>query len=108
MRVPPTRRSNSGGQLTKAKVATLVTTRSSGSLYLNRAELQNRCLSVGHANIFIPSTLAGSYIDPESGAVDDKKLEQNLDLGIDAYICRVNGVPCGDSTIHLYKGSKRQ
>ena len=41
------------------KVATLVTTRSSGSSYLNRVELQNGCLALGHSNTFIPSTLAG-------------------------------------------------
>lgn len=34
----------------QAKVVTLVTTRSSGSSYLNRMELQNGCLSLGHAN----------------------------------------------------------
>ena len=43
----------------KRRMATLVTTRSSGSSYLNRVELQNGCLSLGHANTFIPSTLAG-------------------------------------------------
>ena len=42
-----------------AKVATLVTSRSSGSSYLNRVELQNGCLSLGHSNTFIPSTLEG-------------------------------------------------
>jgi len=36
------------------KVATLVTTRDSGSSYLNKVELQNGCLSLGHANLFIP------------------------------------------------------
>ena len=36
----------------------------------------------------------------------EKKLEQNLDLAIDANICRVNGAPCGDTTIQLYKGCK--
>ncbi len=42
------------------KVATLLSTRCSGSSYLNRVELQNGCLSLGHANTFIPSTLGGS------------------------------------------------
>ena len=36
------------------KIATLVTSRSSGSSYLNRVELQNGCLSIGHSNAFIP------------------------------------------------------
>lgn len=35
----------------------MVTARSGGASYLNRVELQNGCLSLGHANIFIPSTL---------------------------------------------------
>ena len=52
--------------LAKGRVATLVTTRSSGSSYLNRVELHNGCLSLGHASTFIPSTLAGSCLDPES------------------------------------------
>lgn len=38
--------------LIKNKVATLVTTRSSGSSYLNRVELQNGCLSQAHSNTF--------------------------------------------------------
>ncbi len=46
--------------LSKGKLATLVTTRNSGSSYLNRVELQNGCLSLGHANTVIPSTIAGS------------------------------------------------
>lgn len=46
--------------LLKNKVATLVTTQNNGSSYLNRVELQNGCLSQGHSNTFILSTLAGS------------------------------------------------
>ena len=87
-------------------MATLITTRSSGSSYLNRVELQNGCLSLGHSNTFIPSTLAGSCINPETGVVDNEKLRENLDLAIDAYICRVNGTSCGNTTIQLYKGAK--
>lgn len=33
----------------KKKVVTLVTARSSGSSYMNRVELQNGCLSLGHS-----------------------------------------------------------
>ena len=54
------------------KIATLVTTRSSGSSYLNHVELQNGCLSCGHAST---STLGGSCVDPESGSVDEQKLK---------------------------------
>lgn len=51
------------------KVATLVTTRCSGCSFLNRVELQNGCLSRGHSNTFIPSTLAGSCVDPKTGNI---------------------------------------
>ena len=53
------------------KVATLVTTRSSGSSYLNRVELQNGCLAHGHSNTFIPSTIAGSCIDSTTGQISE-------------------------------------
>ena len=86
-----------------SKVATLVTTRSSGSSYLNRVKLQNGCLSRGHNGTFIPSTLAGSCIDP--GAVDNVKLAENMELAIQAYISRVNHSPCGNTVIELYCGA---
>ena len=92
--------------LSKGKIVTLVTSRSSGSSYLNRVELQNGCLSLGHANTFIPSTLKGSCVNPETGVVDNNKLKENLEVAIDAYISRVNGTPCGNTTIQLYKGAK--
>ena len=88
------------------KHVTLVTTRSSGSSYLNRVELQNGCLSLGHANTFIPSTLAGSCLDSPAGSVNYNKLCENLELAVDVYISRVSGCSCGDSVIHLIKGSK--
>ena len=44
------------------KVVTLVTTHCSGSSFLNRVELQNGCLSLGHSNTFIPSTLGGIVV----------------------------------------------
>ena len=89
----------------KSKAATIVTTRSSGSSYLNRVELQNGCLSLGHSNTFIPSTLLGSCVDPQTGSIDKEKLAQNMNLAIDAYISRVDGCPCGTSKIHLYRGA---
>ena len=91
--------------LFRSKVATLVTSRSSGSSYLNRVELQNGCLSLGHSNTFIPSNLAGSWIDPHTGKISQSKLIENLHLAIDAYISRVDGCPCGTTTISLYKGA---
>lgn len=90
--------------LLKNKAATLVTTRSSGSSFLNRVELQNGCLSLGHSNTFIPSTLAGACTNPNTGAIDKEKLKENMSLAVDAYISRVNGCPCGDTEIQLYRG----
>jgi len=74
----------------KEKIMTLVTTRSSGSSYMNRVGLHNGCLSLGHVNTFIPSTLKGSCINVETGM---------FYVAIDAYIFRIDGIPCGDTTI---------
>ena len=63
------------------KVVTLVTTRS-GSSYLNRVELQNGCLSLGHANTFIPSTIGGSCMDEATGKLDTEKVKRNLNFGL--------------------------
>lgn len=92
----------------QSKVATLVTTGCSGSSYLNRVELQNGSLSLGHANTFIPSTLGGSCWDVETGAINQQKLKENLHLAIGAYIARVDGCPCGSSSIKLFEGSDSQ
>ena len=89
--------------LLNERLATLVTTRSSGSSFLNRVELQNGCLSRGHSNLFIPSTLSGSCI--EDGQINNDVLCRNLDLAIDTYISYVNKSPCGNTVIHLYKGA---
>ena len=88
------------------KVATIVTTRSSGSSYLNKVELMNGCISLGHSGTFIPSTLGGSCIDKSTGVVDQEKLKHNLELAISAYISRVNGCKCGDTVVNLYEGDK--
>ena len=85
------------------KIATLITTQSSGASYLNRTELQNGCLALGHSNTFILSTLAGCCT-AQTGKVNKKKLKENLSPAIDAYIHRVDKAPCGDTYIHLYKG----
>ena len=89
----------------KERVATLVTTRSSGCSYLNRVELQNGCLSLGHAHTFIPSTLGGSCYNQQTGEIDDDKLRRNMDLAIEAYISRVDHCSCGNTCIHLYRGA---
>lgn len=89
--------------LLNERMATLVTTRSSGSSFLNRVELQNGCLSRGHSNLFIPSTLSGSCI--ENGEVNNQILCKNLDLAIDPCISYVDKSPCGETVIHLYNGA---
>ena len=86
-------------------LATLITTRNSGSSYLNRVELQNGCLACAHANLFIPSNLNGSCFSPDTGKVDMNLLKSNMDSVTDIYISRVNQAPCGDSVIHLFKGA---
>ena len=62
-------------------------------------------VSRGHANTFIPSTLGGSCVDPVSGSIDEQKLKHNLDLAIEAYVNRVDGCPCGNTILQLFKGS---
>ena len=85
--------------------ATLVTTCSSGSSYLNRVELQNGCLSQAHSNMFIPSTLGGSCFSTVTGKVDQEKYSRNMDLATDVYISRTNHCPCGETVINMYKGA---
>ena len=89
--------------LSKGTIATLVTARNSGSSYLNRVELQNGCLAVAHANVFIPSTLGGSCMD--GNTLNKEKYERNMNLATDVYINRVNECSCGDTVIHLYRGA---
>ena len=43
-------------------------------------------------------------LDPSTGKINVEKVKENLSLAIDAYISRVDGCPCGDTTIKLYKG----
>ena len=84
--------------------ATLVTSRNSGASFRNRVELQNGCLALGHANLFIPSTLNGSCLS-QSGGVKQDILRKNLNSAIDVYISRVDGSPCAGIEIHLFKGT---
>ena len=94
--------------LRRRKVCTLLTSRSSGSSYLNRVELQNGSLSRGHANTFIPSTLTGACTDEQTGKVDESKWKRNMELAIQAYINQVNHCPCGDTVIHLFQGANSE
>ena len=91
--------------LLQGNMVTLVTTRSSGSSYLNRVELQNGCLTRAHSNLFIPSTLQGSPISTDTGSIDNAILCENLSTAIDIYIEHCDSAPCGRTNIHLYKGA---
>ena len=91
--------------LERPTYATLVIARSSDSSFLNRVELQNGCLSLAHAYLFIPSNINGTCFDPNTGKLDEQRLRTNLGLAMDIYISRVNGAPCGESQIHLFKGA---
>ncbi|CAB4038298.1 Chromatin modification-related YNG2, partial [Paramuricea clavata] len=88
----------------KTKV-TLVTTRCIGDSYLNRVELQNGCLSRGHSNTFIPSTLHGVPYS-ENGEFDKKLHGKNMSAALDQYISRVDGTPCMKTVIHLARGAE--
>jgi len=89
--------------LKNTRLVTLITARSSGSSYLNRVELQNGCLTRGHSNLFIPSTLSGTCM--ESGHINDQALKTNLQKAIDVYLSHVNYCPCGDTVIQLFEGA---
>ena len=83
---------------------TLVKTRCSGDSYLNRVELQNGCLSRGHSNTFIPSTLHGTPYS-QHGEFDKEIHKKNMSAALDQYISRVDGTPCMKTVIHLTKGA---
>ena len=86
-------------------VHALVSCRNKGACYLNKVELQNGFLALVHANLFIPSTLAGTCIDSQTGKINQSKFEQNVKLALDVYINKVDGCRCGQTTIHLFKGA---
>jgi hypothetical protein len=69
----------------------MVSTRSIGSSFKNKVELQNGCLALGHAKLFIPSTLNGSCMD--SVKVNEEILCENMDAAIDVYVSHIPGVP---------------
>ena len=94
-------------QVSKPTKVTLVTTRCSGNSFLNRVELQNGCLSRGHSNLFIPSTLLGSN-KADEGGLEEEKHKQNMSAAISQYINRVDGTPCMKTQIHLIKGPVNQ
>ena len=87
-----------------SKACTIVTTRHSGGSYLNKVELLNGCISVGHSNVFIPSTLHGPCYTAE-GSIDEEKVKLNQDTATDVYIDRVSGATFNGKEIHFTKGA---
>ncbi len=88
--------------VTRSTKVTLVTTRCSGDSFLNR-ELQNGCLSRGHSNTFIPSTLCGSPYS-EDGGFNEETYKANMSAAVNQYIARVDGTPCMKTVIYLSRG----
>lgn len=90
--------------LQQGTLCIMVSARYSGGSYLNKVELQNGCLAIGHSNLFVPSTIHGSNMDAD-GKLCEEMLKKNLDTATDVYINTVNGTPCFGTQIHLVKGA---
>ena len=88
----------------KDKVCTIVTSRFSGGSYLNKVELQNGCLSIGHSHLFIPSTIHGSNVD-SMGQISKEQQRNNLEAAMNVYISAVDGASCCGTKIRLFKGA---
>jgi hypothetical protein len=88
----------------KGTICTMVSARYSGGSYLNKVELQNGCLAIGHSNLFIPSTIHGSNLDAD-GKLSMEMLKKNLDSATDVYINTVHGTSCFGTQINLVKGN---
>ncbi len=89
--------------VTRSTKVTLVMTRCSRDSFLNRVELQNGCLSRGHSNTFIPSTLCGSPYS-EDGGFNEEIYKANMSAAVNQYIARVDGTPCMKTVIHHSRG----
>ena len=85
-------------------ICTMVSARYSGGSYLNKVELQNGCLAIGHSNLFIPSTIHGSNMDADR-KLRMEMLKKNLESATDVYINTVNGTAYFGTQIHLVKGN---
>ena len=71
--------------LQQGTLCIMVSARYSGGSYLNKVELQNGCLAIGHSNLFVPSTIHGSNMDAD-GKLCEEMLKKNLDTATDVYI----------------------
>lgn len=88
------------------KVCTVVTSRFSGGSYLNRVELLNGCVAVGHLNLFIRSTIIVS--NRSTDGFDNEKLQANLDAAANVYINAVASTKCAGNPIVLVKGAENR
>ena len=89
--------------LEMGKQCTMVTSRFSGGSYLNRVELLNGCIAIGHSNLFIPSTILGSNLGADGG-IDKEKLKANLNAATNVQLNSVSGTKCAGNLISLVKG----
>ena len=71
----------------------MVTSRFSRGSYLNKVDLQNGCLSVGHSN------------KDAMGQIDKEKQKENLEAATYVYISAVDGSSCCGTKIHFTKGA---
>lgn len=62
-------------------------------------------MNVSHTNLCILSTLCDSNIDTETGKMHKERVQSNMVKATEIYISRVNGSPCGETRIHLFKGA---
>ena len=60
-------------------IVTLLLLQTTSYDFLNRVEVQNGCLALEHANLFIPSTLRGSNNDPETGTIHRERFVSNVE-----------------------------
>ena len=81
----------------------MLTTKVAGGSYLNKVELQNGRLALGHSNIYITPTTFGTNFT--NGKLDEAKLHQNIKASISVYTSQINAVSCGGKPIHLTRGS---
>ena len=67
-----------------------------------KVELLNGCISVGHSNVFIPSTLNGPCYTAE-GSIDEEKIKLNQDTATDVYSDRLSGTTFNGKQIYFTK-----
>ena len=85
------------------QLSAMLTTKIAGGSYLNKVELQNGRLALGHSNIYTTPTTYGTNFTNRK--LEEAKLHQNIKVSIRVYTSQINGVSCGSKPIHLTRGS---